>query len=132
MVVPLIRSRTWTVSGSCLDNGLIARTLLFPLCSEWGSGLCGAKHSIELVDDNEEIVDQLAWITGELCRNLGDEVWLKAAYRGGFAGWPRPQRASRPWPASRKSQPDGMPRRLLKPSADRLLRHSTSAEVYRG
>jgi hypothetical protein len=38
--------------------------------------LCGAKHSIELVDDNEEIVDQLAWITGELCRNLGIEAGL--------------------------------------------------------
>ena len=39
-------------------------------------GLCGAisNTALELVDDNEEIVDQLAWITGELCRNLGDEV----------------------------------------------------------
>jgi hypothetical protein len=39
------------------------------------------KHSIELVDDNGEIVGQLAWITGELRWNLGDEVWT--AYRGG-------------------------------------------------
>jgi hypothetical protein len=50
-----------------------------------GFGLFAAisKHSIELVDDNGKIVDQLAWITGELCRNLGDEDRWKAAYRGG-------------------------------------------------
>ena len=82
MVVPLIRSRTWTVSGSCLDNGLIARTLPFPLCSEWGSVVRSHfKHSIELVDDNGEIVDQLAGVQ--------DFMLAKATYDAAVRRWPK-------------------------------------------
>jgi hypothetical protein len=69
------RVHAWT-------NGVIASTLQFSLCSG-EHRLAGShfKHSIELVDDNGEIVDQLAGVQ--------DFMLAKATFDAAVRRWPK-------------------------------------------
>ena len=56
--------------------------LPFPLCSELGIGVASHfKHRVELVDDNGEIVDQLAGVQ--------DFMLARATYDAAVRRWPK-------------------------------------------
>ena len=63
-------------------SALVGRKLPFPLCSAWARLLRSHfKHSVELVDDNGEIVDQLAGVQ--------DFMLAKATYDAAVRRWPK-------------------------------------------